>query len=252
MRFVLSYRKKIIDENLRKSFPDKSSEELVKIRNAFYKNFCDVVVESIKLVSISKEELIKRCRWVNVEVLDNYFSDKQSLIAVGGHYCNWEMGGLALSVVAKHKTLGVYKPLTDKSWDAYFTGFRSRFGMELVPMNSIVRKLASCKNEVTLTTLIADQTPAKEDIVYRTTFLNQHTPVFLGPEKMAKLTGYPVVYFSIQRIKRGYYSVLVEIITQNPKDEPEFAITKKHLQILERDIKSNPANWLWSHRRWKY
>ncbi len=252
MQYVFAYRKKVIDQNLKKSFPGKSNQELTRYRNCFYKNFCDVIVESIKLVSISKDELLKRCRFQNMDVLNDYFKQNKSVIAVTGHYNNWELGGLALSAITTCKTLGVYKPLSNKSWDSYFIKLRSRLGMELVPMNLTLRKLLAYKNDVTLTVLIADQTPAKDDIVYRTQFLNQDTAVFLGAEKIAKLTGSPVIYFSMQRIKRGYYNVSIDVVTGNPKSEPEHYITQKHIQLLERDITNNPCNWLWSHRRWKY
>lgn len=252
LQHVFGYRKKVILTNLKNSFPDKTDKELNGYLNCFYKNFCDVIVESVKMVSISRKAILSRVRFDNLEVLENYFINKQSVIAVCGHYCNWELGGLALSAIAKHKTIGVYKPLSSIDWDIYFTKLRSRFGMELVPMSLTLRKLIIYKKEVTLTTLISDQTPAKDDISFRTHFLNQDTAVFLGAEKIAKLTNSPVIFFTMNRIKRGYYSVHIEPITEHPNEEPEFSITQKHLQILEREIRNNPCNWLWSHRRWKY
>ncbi|MBS1765100.1 MAG: lysophospholipid acyltransferase family protein [Bacteroidetes bacterium] len=252
LRHFVQYRKKIILENLYRSFPEKNEKEIELIAGEFYTNLSDVIVETIKLVSISEKELIRRCRFTNPEVLNQYFDSKKSLIAVCGHLNNWELGGQALSVVAPHKVLGVYKPLSDTSWDNYLKKIRSRFRIHLVPMKLITREVVKNKNTPTLTALIVDQTPHRDEINYRTTFLNQDTAVFLGTEKLAKLTGFPVIYFSMHRIRRGFYDITVLPVTEHPGEEPDYAITHKHLALLENDIRQQPPNWLWSHRRWKY
>ncbi|KXK46025.1 MAG: Lauroyl/myristoyl acyltransferase [Bacteroidetes bacterium OLB10] len=252
LKHFIQYRKKIILENLYRSFPEKNENEIEQIAAAFYTNLSDLIVETIKMVSISKSELTRRCRFTNPEILNHYYDSQKSLIAVCGHFNNWELGGLALSAIAPHKVLGIYKPLTSSSWDGYFKKIRSRFGMHLVPMKSTTREVVKHKNLPTITTLIADQTPHRSEINYRTTFLNQDTAVFLGAEKLAKLTGYPVIYFSMHRIRRGYYEITILPVTENPVEETDYVITRKHLSLLENDIRQQPANWLWSHRRWKY
>lgn len=252
LKHFIQYRKKVILENLYRSFPEKNEIEIEQIAAAFYTNLSDIIVETIKMVSISKSELNKRCRFTNMEVLNQYYESQKSVIGVCGHFNNWEFGALALSTVVPHQILGVYKPLTSSSWDDYFKKIRSRFGTHLVPMKSTFREIVKHKNISTLTTLVVDQTPHRNEINYRTTFLNQDTAVFLGTEKLAKLTGYPVIYLSMHRIRRGYYEVTILPVTEHPAEEAEYAITTKHLSLLENDIRQQPSNWLWSHRRWKY
>ena len=121
-----------------------------------------------------------------------------------------------------------------------------------VPMKSILRELIKRKNEPTITALAADQTPHRSEINYRTTFLNQDTAVFLGAEKLCKQTNYPLIYFSMHQIRRGYYDITIIPISDDPKNTAEHELTHKHLRLLENDIHAQPGNWLWSHRRWKY
>ncbi len=252
LKYIFSYRKKVILENLYRSFPEKSESEIEQIANAFYNHLAYLIVETIKLTSISKSELMQRCRFTNLELLQKYYEKNQSLIAVCGHFNNWELGGLALSAVAPHLTLGIYKPLKQQQWDNYFKQIRSRFRMVPVPMKSTLREIVRHQATPTITTLIADQTPHRGEIVYRTQFLNQDTAVFLGAEKLARQTGYPVIYFSMHRIKRGYYEVTIIPVEEHPAVATEYSITHKHLHLLENDIRTQPSNWLWSHRRWKY
>lgn len=252
LKHFIQYRKKVILENIYRSFPEKNEKEVEEIADDFYTNLSDLIVETIKMVTISGKELIRRCRFTNLEVLNQYYDSQQSLIAVCGHFNNWELGAMALSAVAPHKIIGVYKPLSNHSWDNFFKKVRSRFNTHLVPMRSTRREVIKNKNIPTITALISDQTPHHDEINYRTTFLNQDTAVFLGAEKLAKLTGYPVIYFSMHRIKRGYYDITILSVTEHPREETDYAITQKHLALLENDIRQQPANWLWSHKRWKY
>jgi KDO2-lipid IV(A) lauroyltransferase len=251
-KYIFPYRKKVILQNLYNSFPEKNEQEIEEIAKQFYNYFADLIVETIKMSSISKEELLRRCRFTNPEILHSYYEKNRSIIAVCGHFNNWELGALALSVIDKHQMLGVYKPLSNNSWDEYFKTIRSRFGMIPVPMKSILRELIKRKNEPTITALAADQTPHRSEINYRTTFLNQDTAVFLGAEKLCKQTNYPLIYFSMHQIRRGYYDITIIPISDDPKNTAEHELTHKHLRLLENDIHAQPGNWLWSHRRWKY
>jgi KDO2-lipid IV(A) lauroyltransferase len=251
-KYIFPYRKKVILQNLYNSFPEKNEQEIEEIAKQYYDHFAMLIVETIKMTTISKKELLERCRFTNPEILQSYFNKNKSIIAACGHFNNWELGALALSAFVQHKMLGIYKPLTNPSWDTYFKKIRSRFGMIPVPMKSTLREIIKHKNEPTITTLAADQTPHRSEINYRTTFLNQDTAVFLGAEKICKQTNYPLIYFSMHRIRRGYYDITIIPISDDPKNTAEYELTNKHLRLLENDIHLQPSNWLWSHRRWKY
>ena len=140
--YVVRYRKKVIEKNLRNSFPEKSEKEIEQITKGFYRNFCDIFLEGLKGLSMSKEELVKRYRLQNTEILTHYFNANQSVITVGSHYTNWEWGVLASSLQVKHKTLGFYKPLSNKPIDEDFKKSRAAWGMYLVSIFETAKAFA--------------------------------------------------------------------------------------------------------------
>ncbi|MBA3682135.1 MAG: lysophospholipid acyltransferase family protein [Bacteroidetes bacterium] len=252
---VIGYRKKVVIQNLKNSFPEKSEEEIQKITKQFYKHFCDVIFETLKLYTISKENLRKRCTFSNeaIKTLNSFFEKKQSIVGVMGHMGNWEWGAILHQVYFDPLITGVYHPLSNKSFNAFMLKLRGRFGGNIVSMNGLYKELITLrqKNIPTTVGLIADQTAPPES-AYWTTFLHQDTPVFLGAEKLAKKFNWPVVYFSAKKIKRGYYQLSTEVITTDPKNLADGVITELHTKALERNIQQQPFAWLWSHRRWKH
>jgi len=252
---VIGYRKKVVMQNLKNSFPEKNEEEIKKITKQFYKHFCDVIFETLKLYTISKENLRKRCTFSDeaIKTLDSFFEKKQSIVGVMGHMGNWEWGAILHQTYFTQLITGVYHPLSNKSFDAFMLKLRGRFGGNIVSMNSLYKELITLrqKNISTTVGLIADQTAPPES-AYWTTFLNQDTPVFLGAEKLAKKFNWPVIYFSVKKIKRGYYQLSTEIITTDPKNLADGEITELHTKALEKNIMQQPFAWLWSHRRWKH
>jgi len=253
--YLIGYRKAVVVQNLKNSFPEKSEKEILTITKQFYKHFCDVIFETLKLYTISKEDFAKRCTFSPeaFKTMNSFFDKGQSIVGVIGHVGNWEWGAISHQIYFKQLITGVYHPLTNKSFDAFMLKLRGRFGGNIVPMNGLYKELLTLrqKNIPTTIGLIADQTAPPES-AYWTNFLNQDTPVFLGTEKLAKKFNYPVVYLPITKIKRGYYQLGAVVITENPKDMPEGEITKLHTQALEKNILQQPAYWLWSHRRWKH
>jgi Kdo2-lipid IVA lauroyltransferase/acyltransferase len=253
--YVIGYRKKVVYENLKKSFPEKTDQELTKIMKDFYLHFCDVIFETVKLLTISKKEFKKRCS-INEESIKTfqYFFDKnQTFVGVMGHCGNWEWGAIAHQVYFTRMITGDYHPLSNKNFDTFMLNLRSRFGGNIVAMTQLYKRLITLKQQNISTTigLIADQTPPPES-AYWTTFLHQDTPVFNGTEKLAKKFNYPVVYLNIKKAKRGYYNLSTTVITENPKDLPDGEISELHTKHLENNILAQPYTWLWSHRRWKH
>lgn len=250
--YVVKYRRKVVQENLNNAFPEKTETERARIERQFFGFLADLMVEAIKLISISELQLKKHFKLNNPEFLDTVFSRQKSVLGALGHYGNWEMAAQILGFSTQKKKLFIYKPLKNELLDQFIRKIRSRFGSMPVTMKATLRTLISLKNEPKLTVFVSDQTPVREETQYFTTFLNQPTAVFLGIEKMAKMTNDPVIFCDIRVIKRGYYSCTFVPLLEEPKLAAEHEITDLHVQYLEKVIREEPAYWLWSHRRWKF
>ncbi|MBD1394678.1 lysophospholipid acyltransferase family protein [Mucilaginibacter sp. ZB1P21] len=250
--YVIKYRRGVVADNLRNSFPQKSEAERIKIAKQYFHYMADLLVETFKMISISEKELLTRMRITNPEIVDHYFAQNRSIIAAAGHYCNWEMAALAFGRLTPNKTIIVYKPLTNPTFDAFLNKQRARFGAMMVTMKQTLRTMIALKDELTISVLASDQTPVRHEITYFTTFLNQPTAVFLGIEKIAKMTNAVVVFYRIERIKRGYYTYTLVPLIENPKETAQYEITNTHVAYLDKQIKETPQYWLWSHRRWKF
>lgn len=250
--YLIGYRRKVVQENLRNSFPEKTERERRDIEQKYYKYLCDLIVETVKMITISQADIAKRIKAANPELLENYFKKGKSVIGAVGHYCNWEMANLGLSSYFVATLLVVYKPLTNKIFDDFFIKMRSRLGSILVAMKNTTRTLVKYKDERTFSLLVADQTPVRHEAVYFTEFLNQQTAFFLGIEKLAKLTDQVVVFCDVKRLKRGYYEYSFIPVTEKPKETAEYEITNTYIKCLEEMIRREPQYWLWSHRRWKF
>lgn len=250
--YVAGYRRKVVQLNLQNAFPEKTEKERRSIERKFYRYFADLIVETIKAVSISAKELDKRIKPTNPELVKEYLDSDKSIIGVSGHYCNWEWASLNLTSFVDRKYLAIYKPLSNKIFDKFFIHVRSRFRGIPVAMKMVLRKMVEFKNEPFLTVLLGDQTPVKQETTYFTRFLNQPTAVFLGPEKMAKSMDCVVAFYDMRRVKRGYYAYTVIPLVDHARQTEPYEITEAHVKYLEKVIIEEPAYWLWSHRRWKF
>ncbi len=247
------YRRKVVRDNLTRSFPEKDINWIRSVEKRFYRHLADLFVESAKSFNISEKEITKRFRVVNPELPDKFFTEGRDVIAVGGHYNNWEWS-TALPSQLKHKPVIIYKPLSNKRFDKLMHEVRGRTGLILAPMSSVYRKILTLRNSNirTLTLFIADQTPPRAEIKYRTAFLNQDTPVYLGVEKMAVKMDMSVLFMHVRKVKRGYYEIeFIELIT-NPKETKEHEVTEAHVRYLEKIIEDAPEYWVLTHRRWKH
>lgn len=249
---VLGYRKNVVLTNLRNSFPEKSEQEIQAIAKKFYIWFCDLTLETIKTLTISRSALLERVELEGAEILRGYAENGQSIIIVLGHFGNWELAGARYSAEPGVPPLIViYHPLKNRRFDRLMMRMRTRHGTGLYTMQETSKAMIRDKEELTATAFIADQTPAPER-AYWTTFLNQETPVFQGTELLSKKLGKPVVYISIIRPRRGHYRMVVETLVESPENTRFGEITEIHTKRLERDIRNYPDLWLWTHRRWKH
>ena len=250
---IIGYRKKVVYENLKNSFPKKTEQELKKIEKAFYHYLVDLFLETLKTLTISKSEALKRCVMTaeSKQLFDTLYDKKQPCMIVMGHYGNWEWAGNTFGLTTKQQLYVIYHPLSNAYFDKLMYGMRTRCGSKLYAMKDTMKEMIRNRHEINATAFIADQTPFPEN-AYWTTFLNQDTPVFWGTEKIAQKLNYPIVYTSVKRIKRGYYEIHCELLIENPKETTEGEISELHTKRLEKDINTQPEIWLWSHRRWKY
>ena len=250
--FVIGYRKKVVFSNLRNSFPEKSEVEIIAIAKSFYHHLSDNLLEIIRLFSISKTEVLRRCKVVNPEIFQPFLEEQQNIVIVAAHFNNWEFAGLALQEQIPHQVFGLMTNLNHPFWNKKIIDSRSRFGLNLVDKSKLKSFLTNNQQSFSATVFIGDQSPssAKKQL-YWTTFLNQETGVMLGAEKFARRYNYPIFYGHNRKIKKGYYEISFELIERNPIESKEFAITEKHLRLLETEIRRDPSFWLWSHRRWK-
>jgi len=254
LNYLIRYRRSVITLNLRKSFPNADDHQLKRIRNRFYRNLTDLFLEVLKTQSMHKEELIRRITFNNDEILTALYQKGKSAIITIGHCGNWEWMSQVLDMKGPFRAFAVVKPLNDPFFEDYMKHLRTKFTVQggLISFKSTLREMVRYRDQQTITIFAGDQTPAKEEINYWTTFLNQDTPVFLGIEKIAKALDFPVLFIDIQRKKRGFYHAEISMIEEHPKTTPDFEITEKHVRKLEGVIRNHPDNWLWSHRRWKH
>lgn len=248
---VLRYRVKVTQSNLRIAFPEKSDEELTAIEKKTYQNLADISVEALKGFTMRNSVIRERHRILNPEVLDYYFEHKQSIIGVAGHLNNWEWGALSAGIQLKHHPIAIYKPLSNKLIDWFIKWNRSIRGTELVPTNKTFETFLNNKNKPCIYILVADQSPSDVSKAYWINFFNQETACIHGPEKYAKKYNYPVVYIDIKRVQRGYYTVELNILCDNPRQMKDGELTMAYMKRLEKSIRENPESWLWTHRRWK-
>ncbi|MBL4625590.1 MAG: lysophospholipid acyltransferase family protein [Flavobacteriales bacterium] len=248
---LVGYRKKVVQQNLKNSFPDKSDSELKNIEKKFYRHFCDLVLETLKTFTISEKDIRQRFTYKNAELLNNYYDKGMSVVGVTAHYGNWEWGALSMGIFLKPKTMGIFHQLKSDFWDKKLRTSRGKFGLTLIPTDKVKTWLHDNKNDVVFPGFVGDQTPHKVNRCPWMTFLNQETPVFLGAEKYAREYNWPLIYGVIRKLKRGYYEIEFVLVSEKPLEEKPTAITEKHVNILEKLIIEQPEYWLWTHRRWK-
>jgi Kdo2-lipid IVA lauroyltransferase/acyltransferase len=249
---LTGYRKKVVYDNLRKSFPEKSEAEIQRLMKLFYHHFADLIVESLQIFSISEEEAKQRMKFTNPEIFDKHFSEGRTVIMAGGHYNNWELFAVAVDGAVKHSTIALYKPLNNKFFDNKMRESRGKYGLKMVSTRQTVEAFTSMGDHPGAVVFGIDQSPSRNGKGYWLKFLGRDTLVLFGTEKYAKEYNCPVYYGSAKKIKRGYYEINFRLVTENPRECASGEITEKNMALLEADIRRQPEYWLWTHKRWKH
>lgn len=252
LKDVIHYRTKIVTENLQRSFPDKTQAQIRETRTGFYRNLSDTLLESLKMGSLSKTEIARRFQIKGLDAVKAYHDQGRTVVLVTGHCANWEWAGLAISAAYKEKpVIIIYQPMSNPYHESYINGMRARFGSVIVAMKDVLRQIASQKSEPSIIILVADQSPTSANKNHLMQFLNQETVVNSGPEKISRMTDAVVMFGEINRLGRGYYEANLVPLVEEPAKAPVNQITEAHVHHLEGLIQKKPADWLWSHRRWK-
>lgn len=248
---MIGYRKKVVRENLSNAFPEKAPQELLKIEQLFYQNLFDILVESIKGFSMSKKTLLQRQKKLD-NLTREMVAEHQSIIILGGHYANWEWVGIAASTYVECPVNILYSPLKNKYIDSYLKNSRAAQNTQFWASHLAPKAFSQYKGKEAVYVLIADQSPSNPRRSHWIDFLNQETPFLRGPSSFAKRYDLPILFLDIQRVRRGYYTVALEVLIEEPALYTSEEITAIYAAKLEEKIKERPELWLWSHRRWKH
>jgi KDO2-lipid IV(A) lauroyltransferase len=251
LRYVAGYRKQVILDNLTKAFPEKSSAEINSIVGETYRNLTDIILETVKSFTTPLPELQRRCVFLNPETVTDVLDEGKSVLLTGSHTCNWEYAALLLPRALHVPVLAAYKPLTNKPTELFLTRKRSRGGMIPVPMDSVMAELRRNSSRQTATILVSDQSPSSRKRAHWIKFFGRDTASLPGADIISRMFGYPVFSYRITRVRRGYYEVTFIPVSLHPSESTEGDITRRYHELLEEEIRANPGNWLWSHKRWK-
>lgn len=250
--YVVGYRRKVVTRNLRNAFPEKTESEITSISKKFYRHFSDLTLETIKMRSMKPAEFDKRMKVNNVGLVNQYFDKGKSVLVLTMHYNNWEWGTY-ISVILKHKSLAVYKPLQDATFDKFMNETRTKFGTELIRNDQIYKRVlnAEKQNEPVFIWLAGDQTPP---VFHKSwfRFLNQDALFYPGPAIISKRFSQPVFFQKIDKTGRGIYETTFELLIENPEIYTETEIIKIYIQRMEEVIREKPEFYIWSHKRWKH
>ncbi|MDL1913067.1 MAG: lipid A biosynthesis acyltransferase [Bergeyella sp.] len=251
--YVVKYRKKIVFENLKNSFPKKSEKELKNIQKKFFKNLSDYTVETIKLISITEKELRLRVQHIHHGIFKELEKEKKNIILLTGHVFNWEWLLSITSVCAKENYYSVYRKVNNSFWNNEILNIRNRFKNKSLEAGEVIKHMIKNPNDGDSVYLfVADQTPHVSNVNIGLHFLNQRTPVFVGYDKISSKLDLAFIYCETKKIKRGHYQVNYYRICPENKEFAPYELVKKYHILLENTIRKQPENYLWSHRKWKY
>ena len=251
--YVIGYRKDVVLYNLTLTFPEKSKQELFKIRKLFYHHFVDIFIEMIKSFTISKKQLARHCSYTNLELLNELHKDGKSFILVGSHYGNWEWL-FGLSSYIKYKSYTAYTPVSNTYFNQKILTSRKRFGYTLKHASRIIAEIDyNFKNDIqSMYGLISDQSPQLKKAIYWSHFLGGEVPVHTGAETLAKKYNFTMVLITTKKVKRGYYENTFSIITKEPTKFPDFELTDMFHAEIEKQVRAQPAYYFWTHKRFKH
>ena len=250
---LIRYRRKIVRENLFRSFPDKDKKAIKSIEKRFYRNLCDLFVEAPKMMRMGPNGYRKRLTFVNTALIAQLEEKQKNIFFAIPHSGNWEWFGKMIPELSHNKGLAIYKMVKNPVFERLMLYMRTKdCNLEMVESNTVLRRLAQLRDCRTAVLMMADQTSHGLASDYWTEFLHQDTCWFTGIERIARKLDYAIVFVSMTRKGRGRYEISFELVTDTPMETETGEIMEQYVRCVERFIEANPDNWLWSHRRWKH
>ncbi|MDG1374497.1 MAG: lysophospholipid acyltransferase family protein [Flavobacteriaceae bacterium] len=253
MYHVFRYRKLTVKENLRLVFPEKSDLEIKMITKKFFHHFCDMILESIKSMNISLKSMKARYNFKNLDIIKDFEKQNKSIILMCAHYGSWEWIFI-LQTYTSHRGYGIYKRLQNKYFDRLIKSIRARYNSYLITTKETFSVLEEAKKNgiLSMNGFASDQSPKKDKARHWNEFMGIRVPVHTGAEMLAKKLDMPIVFFAVERKKRGYYEATFQTLAENPTDFKDYEITDKFLKLVEKQIHEAPEYYLWTHKRWKH
>lgn len=249
---IVGYRRKVVRNNLKLVFPEKESSEIRRIEKAFFKHLCDTFLETVKTMNLSKEDVRKRYKVLNIEVLRE-LEKERSILIVCSHFANWEWN-VSINNYVDSKGYAVYQKIGNVYFDNFIKKVRARWNTTLITQQQTVTTVVRNKRDGIkgIFGMVSDQSPQAHRAQYWTEFMGIRVPIFNGAETMARKLGLAVVFLKVSKVKRGYYQAEFIPITNNGKNTSENEITDTFLRLTEQQIREKPEHYLWTHKRWKH
>jgi len=251
--YVIGYRKKVVYDNLKIAFPEKSEDEIKNIRKKFYHHFVDLLVETIKTFTISNKEILKRFHLTNKDEFSELLNKHQHIVLMGSHYANYEWI-FSINLLFDHEGYAAYKKVKNKYLDSFIRKSRGRFNSQIIPSKLYLKIIEenSTKQISTISGLLSDQSPKLQSTRHWSNFFNVKVPVFISAELIAKKYNYPITCLITEKIKRGFYRTTMHVLSENPREVPDYEITDLYIKMLETQIINKPEYYFWTHRRFKH
>ncbi len=251
--YVIGYRKKVVRENLALVFPEKSEKERLQIEKNFFRHMCDMFMEMIKTMGISKKEIQERFTVTNMELLNDLEEKGINTMLMLPHYASWEWV-LSLNLQIKSKGYGIYQKIQNKYFDQLVRQIRSKFNTTLISTKESRKILKAAKEskELLMVGIISDQSPMVGRAKYWTDFMGIVVPVHVGGEEICKVNDIIPVYLKVRKKSRGYYEGTFKILSEAPTQVEDYKITDAFLRETEKSIREAPEYYFWTHKRWKH
>ena len=251
--YIIGYRKKTVRENLALALPHLSEKERLVIEKESFRNICDVFLEMIKTLTISKSEMDKRYVFNNLEVYSDLEKKGKSIALLCAHYASYEWA-VSMNSKITFEGYAVYKKINNRYFDKLVRDIRSKFKATLITTKETIPVMASNfrSKKLGVYGLVSDQSPKLGGFFHWNKFMGIEVPIHTGGEMLAKKYDMNVIFLRTKKVKRGYYEATFEVLSENAKEVPNYDITDKFLKLVEEQIYDQPEFYLWSHKRWKH
>lgn len=265
---LLRYRTDVVWINLSRSFPEMKYKELKKVYKDFYRHFGEIFAETIWFAAATYKRLFKSgiVTVTNPEEINDIFLSTPSMTVLSTHCGNWELmggflgyrtsSGVKVAIEEEHIQV-VYKKLSNPVSDEVFRRNRVAALEEVgtsceIESSNILRQTLKQKDERKVYIYPTDQAPYRKAGKHPIgEFMSQPTNVMLGSVGVACKLSHSVMYMKMKRVERGRYEMTLIPICRDASQLTPEELMRKYYDLLEEEIRETPANWLWTHKRWK-